>query len=95
MEAEFGRSKSSQTIYGFSWVFDKDPSYKVSEFSEYQKRGFQPYLCSRQCRIVGDCTMPLGIDFGNSKSGQIIYGFLWVLVKELGVKFAAFSEHRR
>ena len=85
----------AKPFLGFFWVFDKDPRYKVSEFSEHRKWGFQPYLCSRECRIGGDCTVPLGVDFGRSKLGQTIYGFLWVLVKGLGAEFVAFFKQRK
>lgn len=82
-------------ILGFFWVFDKDPIFKVLEFFEQQKWGFHQYICNRQCIIVGDCIMPLAVDFGSSKLGQTISGFLWVLVRELGIKFAEFSKHQR
>ena len=36
--------------------------------------------------------MPLGVDFGRSKLGQLISGFLLVFVKELGAKFVVFSS---
>lgn len=37
----------------------------------------------------------LEVDFGRLESDQTLSGLLWVLVKELGVNFAAFSEHWR